>query len=86
MGWFTGLVLFALIWWTTLFIVLPLGTKPDAAPDALTGWRGAPAQPRMGRKILITTLASLVVWGLCVAVIESDLLSFRHGFLALPND
>jgi len=86
MGWFTALVLFALIWWTTLFVVLPLGTRPDPTPDAATGWRGAPANPRMGRKILITTLASLVIWGLCAAVIESDYLSFRHGILALPRD
>ncbi len=86
MNWFTALVLYTIIWWLTLFIVLPLGTAPQAAPDSRTGWRGAPAQARMGRKVLMTTVASLVIWGLCAAVIQSDWLSFRHGWLALPQD
>jgi predicted secreted protein len=86
MGWFNALVLFVIIWWTTLFAVLPLGTKPVASPDQSTGWRGAPAQARIGRKLLINTVVSLAIWGLCVAVITSDLISFRSGFLALPND
>ena len=86
MGWFNALVLFVLIWWTMLFIVLPLGTKPVAAPDKASGWRGAPAQPQIGRKLVITTLATLVIWGGCVGVIDSGWLSFRHGVLALPQD
>ena len=86
MGWFNGLVLIFLIWWTALFAVLPLGTRPVAEPDKVTGWRGAPAHARMGRKILITTAVSLVIWGLCFAVISSDWLSFRSGVLALPQD
>lgn len=28
MGWFTGCVLYLLIWWTVLFAVLPLGVRP----------------------------------------------------------
>lgn len=86
MGWFTGAVLYALIWWTVLFVVLPFGTKPVAEADERSGWRGAPADPRLGRKVLATTLLALVVWGGCVAVIESSWFSFRNGWLALPND
>ena len=86
MGWFNGLVLFVIIWWTALFAILPLGTKPVAEPDGSTGWRGAPAQARIGRKMLITTLVSLLIWGVCAAVISSDVLSFRSGILAMPND
>jgi predicted secreted protein len=85
MGYFNGTVLFVLIWWTTLFAVLPLGTKPVADPDAATGWRGAPAKPQIARKLVITTLVSLVIWGGCAAIIESGWISFRHGFMALPE-
>ncbi len=77
----TAGVLYLLIWAVTLFAVLPLGTRPVADPDAKSGWRGAPEKPRMGRKVLITTLVALVVWGACEAVIQSDLLSFRDGFM-----
>jgi predicted secreted protein len=86
MGWFNALVLFVIIWWTALFAVLPLGTQPSAAPDQASGWRGVPAQARIGRKLLITTGVSLVIWFACVAVIASGWLSFRSGFMALPND
>jgi predicted secreted protein len=55
-----------------------------ARPDSVTGWRGAPEHPRMGRKLLATTLVSAVIWGLCYGLIASDWLSFRSGWLALP--
>ncbi len=86
MNWFNALVLFVIIWWTVLFAVLPLGTTPIAAPDRTSGWRGAPAQPRLVRKLVTTTIVSLLLWALCAAVITSGWLSFRHGALAVPND
>ena len=36
MNWFTGVVLYALIWWTVLFAVLPFGTRPEPEADALS--------------------------------------------------
>ena len=77
MHWFTALVVFVMVWWTVLFAVLPIGTRPVAEPDAATGWRGAPARPRIGRKLLMTTAVSLVIWAVIMAVIRSDLISFR---------
>lgn len=82
---FTGFVVYVMIWWTVLFAVLPIGTRPVAEADEQTGWRGAPAQARMGRKLLATTLVSLVIWALCMVVIASDWFSFREGWLALPR-
>ena len=84
MNWFTGVVLYALIWWTALFAVLPFGTRPVAEPDAATGWRGAPARPRMWLKVGATTIVAAVIWAICYAVIVSDWISFRSGWLALP--
>ncbi len=86
MNWFTAFVVYVLTWWTVLFAVLPMGTQPVSDPDAATGWRGAPAQARIGRKLLVTTLVSLVLWGVMVGLIESDWLSFRHGILKMPDD
>ncbi len=79
MHWFTAFVVFVMIWWTVLFAVLPFGTRPVAEADEHTGWRGAPARPLMGRKLLITTAISLVLWAVAIAVIRSDYLSFRPG-------
>jgi predicted secreted protein len=85
MSWFNGLVLYVLIWWTALFAILPLGVAPVVEPDGASGWRGAPASPRIGRKLVLTTIVSLVVWGACAAVIFSGWISFRQGVFALPE-
>lgn len=74
---FTAFVLFALIWWTVLFAVLPFGTRPVADADAATGWRGAPERPLMGRKVLATTVISAVIWVVAMLIIRSDWWSFR---------
>lgn len=86
MGWLTGLVLYFLIWWVVVFAMLPIGARPAAEPDAVSGWRGAPTRPRIWRVVILTTLVSALVWGGCVALIESDWMSFRHGWLALPEN
>jgi predicted secreted protein len=87
MTWFTGAVVYLLVWWTALFAVLPIGTRPDAEGDpAAGGWRGAPQRTLLGRKILGTTLLSAVIWLGIYALVESDWLSFREGWLAMPGD
>lgn len=86
MTWFTGIILYVLIWWISLFAVLPFGTRPVAEPDEATGWRGAPAQPHMWRKVVATTIVATVIWGICYALITSDWISFRSGWLALPTN
>ena len=86
MNWFTGVVLYVLIWWTVLFAVLPIGTKPVAEADEHTGWRGVPERPRIAMKVLLTTLIAALVWLGCYALITSDWLSFRRGWFAMPEN
>jgi predicted secreted protein len=85
MDWFTGGVLYVLIWWTVLFAVLPFGTRPVSDADSETGWRGVPERPLMLRKVIVTTLVTTILWAGALAIINSDWLSFRHGFLAMPE-
>ena len=77
MHWFTAFVVFIIIWWTVLFAVLPIGTKPMADADPASGWRGAPDQARMPRKFVMTTIISLALWGIAMLLIRGDWLSFR---------
>lgn len=86
MNWFTGLILYVLIWWTVLFAVLPVGTQPAEGADPQTGWRGAPQAPRMLRKVVATTLVAGLVWCGAYLLISSDWISFRHGYFAAPED
>ena len=86
MNWFTGVVVYILIWWTVLFAVLPIGTRPVEHADERSGWRGAPQHPRLLRKVIVTTLVAGVVWFGAWLLIGSDYVSFRHGWFAAPND
>jgi predicted secreted protein len=86
MNWFTGVVLYVLIWWTALFAVLPIGTRPVEEADEVTGWRGAPQRPQLLRKVVITTIVATVVWVGAWLLITSPYISFRHGWFAAPQD
>ncbi len=86
MNTFTACVVYFLTWWVTLFAVLPFGVKPDDVGDPEQGgWRGAPQQPRMGRKLLATTLIAFVIFLGIWSLIQSDWLSFRAEWLAIPD-
>lgn len=84
-NWFTAFVLYVMIWWTVLFVVLPIGTRPVADADRATGWRGAPDQSRIGRKAIWTTLISAIVWGVILLVQARGWISFRSGWLDAPG-
>jgi predicted secreted protein len=86
MNWFTGCVLYVLIWWVVLFAVLPFWTRPVAQPDEHTGWRGAPEDPHLLRKAIATTVVATIIWIGAYLLITSPYLSFRHGWLAPPPE
>jgi predicted secreted protein len=86
MTWFTGTVVFLLVWWTALFCVLPIGTRPDPEGDVEAGgWRGTPVAVNLGWKLLGTTALTAVIWVGIWFIVESETLSFRTGILALPE-
>lgn len=70
MDWFTGIIVFILIWWTAIFTVLPFGLKRDE--------KGIPNDPNMKRKVLMITALSAVLWVLIYLLIEADIISFRE--------
>ncbi len=87
MGWFTATVLYALIWWTVLFAILPFGTRPITDADEDTGgWRGAPERPHLFRKVIATTLVSGVIWAGGIALIHSPYVSFRSMAAQMPDE
>jgi predicted secreted protein len=86
MNWFTGVVLFVIIWWTALFAVLPFGTRPVTQADDTSGWRGAPERPRLLMKVIVTTIVTCFLWTGSYLLIRSDYISFRHGIFAEPED
>ena len=76
MTWFTGILVFVMIWWLVLFMVLPWGVKRTEAPEPGHD-SGAPVNPMMWRKVLITTLIAAVLWGAAYWLIDSEMLTLR---------
>jgi predicted secreted protein len=77
MGWVTGIVVYVLAWWITLFAVLPLWVTP-ADPGDPAHAAGAPQRPWMLLKLGITTVVSAVIWFGIYALVRSSLISFRQ--------
>jgi predicted secreted protein len=76
MGWVSGIVVYFIVWWITLFAVLPLWVTP-AEPDDPGYASGAPARPRLLLKATITTLVSAVIWLGIYALVMSPWLGVR---------
>ena len=69
MGWFTGIVVFLVTWWTFLFIVLPFGHERDK--------NGTPKFANIKKKFLWTTIGTIIIWIIIYLIVDSDLISFQ---------
>lgn len=60
----TSIAIFFLIWWITLFAVLPFGVRSQGEAGEVTPGSdpGAPAIPYLGRKLIWTTIVSAVLF------------------------
>ena len=76
MNWFTGIIVYVLVWWVALFAILPLWVAP-AEPSDLGHAAGAPKQPLLRRKVLVTSFVAAVIWIAIYALVRSPWLSFR---------
>ena len=67
----SAFVLFAVIWFVTLLVALPIGlTTQEEAGEVVPGTpASAPVDAMIPRKLLWVTLVSLGVWGAISAVI-----------------
>jgi predicted secreted protein len=79
----TAIAMFFLIWWVVLFAVLPWGVRSqheggDVAPGTDPG---APVLPKLGRKLIWTTLVAGLVFAV-LYVAYTDRLVSLNGFLA----
>lgn len=68
-----GIVLFASLWFLTLFVVMPIGQRSQAdAGDVVFGTHaGAPAGVPWRRKLLLTTAITALMWAVVAYIIFS---------------
>ena len=63
----TAMAIYFLIWWITLFVVLPFGVQPQHEGGAIAKGTdpGAPATPRLLAKLLWTSVISAILFSAC---------------------
>jgi predicted secreted protein len=78
MNWFSGVVVFVIIWWCVFFMTLPFGVRTPDEPEKGHA-DSAPVNPRLWLKAGVTTLVAAVLWAAAHWLIVSDQISFRDG-------
>jgi predicted secreted protein len=65
MQFLSAFAVYFVIWWIVLFMILPIGlrTQGDEQEIVLGTVESAPARFRGGRVVLLTTLASALIYG-----------------------
>jgi predicted secreted protein len=61
----TALAIYFIVWWLVLFTVLPFGVKSQEEHGSVAEGTdpGAPAIPRLGLRLIVTTVVSGIVFG-----------------------
>mgnify|MGYP006426830323 CR=1 FL=1 len=85
MDFISALVSFFLIWWVVLFMVLPWGNRPSDEPESGHA-PSAPANPRLGRKFMITTLISSVLLGLLYVLVQNEVINYHEWARSMMQD
>ena len=64
MGWTMGIATYFVIWWISLFAVLPFGVKSQQETGEVVpgSESGAPAKPMLLKKVIANTILAAVLW------------------------
>ena len=70
---FTGFATYFIIWWVSVFLVLPIGVKSQIeAGDIVKGSeRGAPINPNLKKKFVWTTIIATIFWSILFYLVQS---------------
>jgi predicted secreted protein len=77
----TALAIYFLIWWVTLFAVLPWGVRNQEESGGVSPGTdpGAPAAHHVWRKLIYTTLIAGVVYGVLAALYNAGYISLDQA-------
>ncbi|MFD1795305.1 DUF1467 family protein [Paracoccus aurantiacus] len=81
-----GIVLYAVLWFLTLFVLLPIGQiSQEEAGEVVPGTpSGAPANPRLKQKMFWASVISAVLWAGCAYVILGGIIT-REDIMQLDQ-
>ena len=76
MSWITGVAVYFVVWWISLFMVLPWGNRPDENPEPGHA-PSAPKKPRIWQKFAATTVLAALIWGVIFLGVTERWIDFR---------
>jgi len=73
----TALAIYFIIWWVTLFAILPWGIRSQEESGEITPGSdpGAPAIPRLISKLIWTTVVASVIFAACWLIYKYRLIT-----------
>ena len=80
MGITGSIIVYVLIWWIIFFSVLPVGiqSNKEQFKERIEGNDpGAPNNPKIAKKFLITTIITSIIFIVIYYLVEFDLLNLR---------
>ena len=81
MGTTGAIIVYICIWWIVFFSVLPIGIKSQSIEfkdDFQGNDPGAPKNPRIGKKFLITTLITSIIFAVIYYLTINNHLNLRN--------
>ena len=84
MGITGSIIVYVMIWWIIFFSILPVGiqSKKEAFKEKIEGIDpGAPKNPKIAKKFLITTIITSIIFVVIYYLVKSDLLNLREFLL-----
>ena len=78
MGWLAGIFVYLILWFLSMFLVLPFGVKVPETPEVGHA-SSAPHQPHLLRKAIIATVLAAILWVGLDALMLSGWISFRDA-------
>ena len=81
MGITGSVIVYVLIWWIIFFSILPVGiqSSKEKFKERVEGIDpGAPINPKIGKKFLITTIITSIIFIVIYYLVKFDLLNLRE--------
>ena len=81
MGITGSIIVYVMIWWIIFFSVLPIGiqSNKEVFKEKIGGMDpGAPKNPKIVKKFLITTLITSIIFAVIYYLVEVNLLNLRE--------
>ena len=81
MGITGSIIVYVMIWWIVFFSVLPIGiqSNKDIFKDSIEGNDpGAPKNPKIGKKFLITTIITSILFIMIYYLVNNGFFNLRN--------